>query len=121
MSISLSLPVKRSAYHFCVWPRYLPFQAPPTSVARNIVGQPLGNLAEALDRADIGFLAQLAQRRRPRVLAGIDAALRHLPDMPIIDVLGTIDAPADESEPGAIEHRQAGAGAIGKIFEGHVG
>ena len=27
MSISLSLPVKRSAYHFCFWPRYLPFQA----------------------------------------------------------------------------------------------
>ena len=30
MSISESLPVKRSAYHFCFWPRYLPFHAWPT-------------------------------------------------------------------------------------------
>src|SRR6185503_17929123 len=27
ISISLSSPVKPSAYHFCVWPRYFPFQA----------------------------------------------------------------------------------------------
>ena len=88
MSISLSLPVKRSAYHFCFCPRYLPFQACADDLARNVVGEPFRDLAELLDRADVGFLVELAQRRRVGIFALVDAALRHLPDVRRVDVLG---------------------------------
>ena len=37
-----------------------------------------------------------------------------------IDVLGPIDAAADEGKAGAIEHHHADAGAIGEIFEAHT-
>ena len=57
-------------------------------VAGNIVGKPVGDLAELLDRADAGFLVELAQRRLVGILVLVDAALRHLPDMDGVDVLG---------------------------------
>src|SRR5437879_6083740 len=67
-------------------------------VARNVVGEPVRDLAELVDRADVGLLVQLAACRPPRVLAGVDAALRHLPDMNLVGMLGPVDAAADEDE-----------------------
>src|SRR4029079_1176784 len=58
----------------------------PRNGARNIVDQPIGDFAELLDRSHAGFLVQLALRGGPGILAGIDAALRHLPDMGFIDM-----------------------------------
>src|SRR4051812_37613855 len=55
-------------------------------VARDVVVQPLADLAEFLDRADIGLLIKFAQRGLVAVLAVIDAALRHLPDMAFINM-----------------------------------
>src|ERR1700733_5031898 len=74
------------------------FAAPglPDDVARDVVGQPVLDLAEALDRADVCFLVELAQRRRPGVFAGIDAALRHLPGMGRIHMLRPMAALPDE-------------------------
>ena len=65
---------------------------------RQVVVEPVGNFAELLDRRDVGFFVQFAQCGRPRVLALVDAALRHLPDMREIDVLRPLGAPADEHE-----------------------
>ena len=66
--------------------------------ARNVVGEPVRDFAETLDRADIGLFAQFAQRRRPWLFAGIDAALRHLPGMGEVDMFRPADAAADEGE-----------------------
>ena len=87
-------------------------------LARDVVGQPIVDLAELLDRADVGLLVELAQRRRLWILALVDAALRHLPGMRLVDVLGPVDAPADEDAGLAVEHHHADAGAIGQGFEG---
>src|SRR5258705_1117235 len=78
-------------------------------VARNVVAQPVLDLAELLDRADVGFLVKLAQCRRPRVLAGIDAALWHLPAVRRVDMLRPIAAPPDKDPAARIEHHQADA------------
>src|SRR5437763_262842 len=68
--------------------------------AGNVVAQPLRHLAELLDRADAGFLIEFALRRRPGILAGIDAALRHLPDMGFVDMFDTAaGAAADKDQP----------------------
>ena len=90
-------------------------------LARNVVAEPIRDLGNAFHRADVGFFAQLAQSGRPWLFAGIDAALRHLPSVREIDVLGPADAAADEGAAVAIEHHQADAGAEGKIFEAHIG
>src|SRR5919197_2151810 len=49
--------------------------------AWNIVDQPVRDLAELLHRADAGLLVKLALGRFPGIFAGIDPALRHLPDV----------------------------------------
>src|SRR5207248_1107921 len=51
----------------------------PSHRARDIIGQPIADLGELLDRADAGLLIKLAFGRFPGVLARIDAALWHLP------------------------------------------
>ena len=76
------------------------------------------DLAELLDRADAGFLVELAQRRLVGILAVVDAALRHLPDVGGVGVLGPVGAAADEDEAVAVEHHHAGAGPVGQGFEG---
>ena len=95
------------------------FAAPGVAgdLRRNVVVEPFGDFAETFNGTDVGFLAQLAQRRRPRILARIDAALRQLPHMRSVNVLGAADAAANKGEPGAIEHHQAGTRPIGKVFE----
>src|SRR5580692_8448737 len=90
-------------------------------LARDVVLQPVGDFAQPLDGTDIGFLVQLAQRRRPWLFALVDAALRHLPGMGRVDMLRPFDAAADEAKAGAIEHQHADTWAIGEIFEAHVG
>src|SRR6516165_6318668 len=54
---------------------------PAYYVAWNVVGEPLLDLTQLLDRVDVRFFVELAQRRRPRILARINAPLRHLPSM----------------------------------------
>src|SRR5262249_52750440 len=89
-------------------------------ITRNIVVEPVRDLGKLLDRADIGLLVELAQRSRPRVLALIDAALRQLPGMGVVDVLGPAQALADEDAVSAVEHHDADAGPIGEGLEaGH--
>src|SRR5207253_593750 len=88
----------------------------PDDLARDVVGEPLLDLAELLDRADIGFLVKLAQRRGPSILARIDAALRHLPGMDIVDVFRPVDAAPDEHAAVAVEHHQPDAGAVRERF-----
>ena len=86
---------------------------------RNVVFQPVSDLAEPFHRADIGLFAQFPHRRRPRLFAFIDAALRHLPRMREVDMFRPVDAPADEHQALAIEQNDANAGTIGEIFEAH--
>src|SRR5262249_60195600 len=86
-------------------------------LARDVVTELVRDLAELFDRADIGFLIELAQRRRPRVLAAIDAALRQLPRVSDVDVLRPVEAAADEDAPLAVEFGHAGAGTVGQGFE----
>src|SRR3974377_2068219 len=88
-------------------------------IAWNVVAQPFGDFTEPLDRADVGFLAQLAQRGPPRILAGIDAALRHLPGMSEINVLRPVDTLADKRAAVAIEQHNADAETVGQIFNAH--
>jgi hypothetical protein len=83
---------------------------------RNVVGHPIPDLAELFDRFDAGFLVELAKRRRIGLLALVDAALRHLPDVRFVGVLGAIRPPSDEDEAFAIDDTQPGAGAIWQIF-----
>ena len=87
---------------------------------RDVVCEPFRNVTEALHRSHIRLFAQLAQSGWPRILAGIDAALRQLPNVGIVDVFGAADAAADKSVTGAIEHHEAGAKAVGTIFQGHA-
>src|SRR5262245_10470571 len=88
----------------------------PRDCARDVVGQPAGNLAELLDRAHAGFLIELALGGFPGVLAGIDAALRHLPDMGLVDMLNASGAPADEDQPLLVEQHDADTGSVGQII-----
>src|SRR5579883_3053501 len=67
--------------------------------ARNVVGQPVPDFAELLDRPDAGLLIELALGGFPGVLAGIDAALRHLPDVGFVDMLDAAGAATNEDEP----------------------
>src|SRR2546423_11774478 len=99
------------------------FAAPSLAedLARDIVAELFRDLVELFDRANVGLLVELAQRRGPGVLAAIDAALRQLPGMKLVDMLGPVDAAADEDAAVAIEHPGADAGAVGKGFrEGHL-
>src|SRR5580704_4296667 len=89
-------------------------------LARDVVLQPVGDFAQPLHGTDIGFLVQLPQRRRPRLFALVDAALRHLPCVGRVDMLRPLDAAADEGTAGAIEHQHADTRAIGEVFEAHT-
>ena len=64
-------------------------------LARNVVGEPFLDLTQFLDRLDVGFFVELAQRGRPRILAGVNAPLRHLPNMSLVDMLRAADAAID--------------------------
>src|SRR5262249_44887526 len=87
---------------------------------RNIVGEPFVDLAELLDRADARFLVKLAQSRLVGIFVLVDAALRHLPRMLAVDVLGSADAAADEHMPGMVHHEYSSAGTIGEgVVGGH--
>ncbi len=81
--------------------------------------QPLGDLRDLLDRADVGFLEQLAQRSRIGIFALVDTALRHLPIVVFVDVFSAVDTAADESFAGLVEHHDADARPIGQIFKTH--
>ena len=60
----------------------LPAVTPAETAARavrQIVGEPIRRLGDERRRAHVGFLEKLAAGGGERVLAGVDAALRHLP------------------------------------------
>src|SRR5579872_131966 len=84
--------------------------------ARDVVGQPVRDFAQLLDRADAGLLIELALGGFPGILAGIDAALRHLPDMGLVDMLDAARAATDEDQPLLVDQHHADAGSIGQIF-----
>src|SRR4051812_47073914 len=84
--------------------------------ARNIIDQPVRYFAELLDRLDAGFFIELALRRFPGVLTRIDAALRHLPDGGVIDMLDAAGAATDKDEPRFIDQHHADTGSIGQVF-----
>src|SRR5262249_29058825 len=94
------------------------FSAPGLAddVARNVVAELVLDLAELLHRADICFLVELAQGRTPRILAAVNAPLRHLPGMLGVHVLGPVDAAADEDAALAVEHRHADARPLWPAF-----
>src|SRR5262249_61388595 len=82
-------------------------------VTRNVVGELVVDLAKTLDRSDAGLLLKFPQRRQPRVLIGINASLRHLPDVGLIDVLRPFGTPTNEDQAGAIKHCDADTGTVG--------
>src|SRR3981189_2351743 len=87
----------------------------PGSGARKVIDQPIRDLAELLHRADAGFLIEFALRRRPGILAGIDPALRHLPDVGFVDVFNTADVSTDEDESGWVDQHHTDACSIGQV------
>src|SRR3954470_2280313 len=90
-------------------------------LGRDVVAEPLLAAAELLDRTDVGLLIEFALGCRPGLLAGVDAALRHLPHMNRVDMFGPVEAAPDEDEPIAVEYCEAHAGPVGKRFEsGHA-
>src|SRR5712692_9348010 len=90
-------------------------------LVRQIVGEPFAQLRDELDRADVGLLAELAERRAERSLARIEPALRHLPGMDRVDLLGAAGAPPDEHAALAIEHHGSDARPIGQVLVGAHG
>src|ERR1700737_3589654 len=84
--------------------------------AWNVIDQPVRDLTELLDRADAGFLIEFALGRRPGILAGIDPALRHLPDGGFVDVFDGAGAAPDEAEPRLVDQHHADACSVGQVF-----
>src|ERR1700676_1466029 len=93
-----------------------PLPGAPGNGARNVIDQPVRDLAELLDRADAGFLIEFALGRLPGILAGIDAALRHLPNVGFVDVFDAARAAANENEPCGVDQHHADACSIGQVF-----
>src|SRR5262249_11200613 len=81
----------------------------PCHRAWNVVGEPVRDFAELLDRADAGLLVELALGGFPGVLAGIDATLWHLPDVAFVDMLDAGGAATDENQPFLIDQHHADA------------
>src|SRR6516225_11883993 len=73
-----------------------PLPGTPGDGARNVVDQPLGDLAELFHGADVGFLIEFALGGLPGILAGINTALRHLPDVGLVHMFDAASAPPDE-------------------------
>jgi glycosyltransferase involved in cell wall biosynthesis len=76
-------------------------------------------LREELGRAHARLLAQLPHGRLVRGLAGVDAALRHLPGVAVGDRIGAgLGAPAaDEDEAVPVEKGDPDAGAVGQLAD----
>ena len=88
-----------------------------TDALRQVVLQPLRALGNALNkvRFDARLLLELAKRGRPRLLAVVDPALRHLPRVVFI-----IDAKAHEHLALAVEEHDADPAAISIVPFGHA-
>src|SRR6185369_10082126 len=87
----------------------------PDELFRQIVTVPFRRFRDDGCGADRGFLRKLAQRRIARIFALIDAALRHLPPLPVAFGVGYVGAPADPHEAIAIEQHDADAGPIARL------
>src|SRR5258708_25060464 len=75
----------------------------PGNGAGNVIDQPVRDLAELLDRADAGFLIEFPLCGGPGILAGIDAALRHLPNVGFVDMFDAAGAATNEDQPGCAD------------------
>src|SRR5262249_4764110 len=75
----LLVPEKAHREPLLALPAVAPAPGLGCQVARPIVTVPAGAFREDGDRGDPGLLLELAQRRGPRILIEVDAALRHLP------------------------------------------
>src|SRR5262245_45873799 len=104
--------------------RLSPIAAAPSlarNYARNVVNEPFRNLAQLFDRADAGLFIEFTQGRFVGVFPGVDAALRHLPLVPVVRMLGSVDSPPDEGMASPVEHHHAHAGTIGeRVVGGHL-
>jgi hypothetical protein len=81
---------------------------------RNIVCKPIARPREYAYRAHAGFLLKLAPRRVLRILALIEAALRHLPPSPgPFRLFRVICAPADKGVVVAVQQHHADARPVG--------
>ena len=107
--VAVASPRKRPRYQSWSWPIHLPPHNLPRSSAGKIVFQPLRAFGDPLDQAgrNAGLLLELAQRGRPRLLALVDPALRHLPGL-----VGIIDPRADEHLALAVEEHHADPAAV---------
>src|SRR6516164_4747874 len=101
---------------FLPLPAVAPLPGTPGDGARNVVDQPVGYLAELFHGADVGFLIEFALGGFPGVLAGINAALRHLPDMGLLHMLDAAGAPPDEDQPILVDQHHADTGPVGQIL-----
>ena len=109
MLTSLSSPRKRARYQSWSCPFHLPPHNLPANLLGQIVLQPLGAFGDPLDqvRRDAGLFLQLAQRGRPRLLALVDPALRHLPGL-----VGIIDARARRTPCRPVQQHHADPAAV---------
>ena len=78
---------------------------------------PVCAFGDDLGVPDAGFLMEFTQRGAGRILAFVDAALRHLP--PVAGTFGVVlrlDAAADPDPALAVQHEEADARAVGGGF-----
>ncbi len=118
MAISLSSPSKRKANQRWVWPRYLSFQPDADQMCGQIVIDPILRLGKQGDGAHPRFLVKLAIGSRKRLLALVDAALGHLPELrrTVKFAVALADAPTRPDKAFMVQNHDADAGAIGKLF-----
>src|SRR5581483_5004480 len=90
-----------------------PFPSQADQLLRKVVQQPIPGAAEDADAANPGLLKQLAARRGFRLLAFVEAPLRHLPPLPLAFWrIGALGAPSHERAALAVEQHDADARAI---------
>ena len=105
--MSPSSPVNRSANQRCSLAAVAPAECHPEQMRRQVIGQPIGMLADDLGAIRADLLRQLAQHSRARVLVRIDAALRQLPAAGCAFRVRQIGAPGNQNQAIPVEHRRA--------------
>ncbi len=87
---------------------------PRHELARQVIGQPDGALAQDIDPAggEADLLGQLAQSGVARALARVDPALRHLPGVGRV-----VDALSGKDQAMAVQQHHANAGPVGQRLD----
>src|SRR5215211_4137172 len=91
----------------------------PGDDGRKVVAVPFRRLGEELGRAHAGLLVELAERRLAGALAGVDAALRHLPGIGVRSLVGLSLGipPPEEDETLPVQKHDSDAGAVGQLVK----